>query len=229
MLVLMHISVCEIFTTAFSSSNPNTPMPISEVSANHSGHKLVIDGSHSNSLHSGMKMYFHAGYEEDNVLFSFWAITSVPGMVGSCIGIFIFAMLYEGLKVLREYLLERANQLEYVKRYGGSSDAQNSHNSNSPLTDSSSPSDEPIVAGSPATAAMPHPSEFRRAFGGYHLLQTVLHILQVTLSYALMLIAMTFNIWLFLAVVFGAGAGHLLFGWRKRVVYDALMVDRTCH
>ena len=30
-------------------------------------------------------------------------------MVGACIGIFILAMLYEGLKVMREQMLRKAN------------------------------------------------------------------------------------------------------------------------
>jgi hypothetical protein len=40
------------------------------------------------------------------------------------------------------------------------------------------------------------------------------------ISYLLMLIAMTFNIYLFLAVILGAGFGHLLFGWRRSSVID---------
>jgi copper transporter 1 len=54
----------------------------------------------------------------------------------------------------------------------------------------------------------------------HHLIQTVLHILQMGISYLLMLIAMTFNIYLFLAVILGAGFGHLLFGWRRSSVID---------
>ncbi|XP_054986282.1 high affinity copper uptake protein 1-like [Sorex araneus] len=48
-----------------------------------------------------------------------------------------------------------------------------------------------------------------------HLLQTALHVLQVVLSYLLMLTAMTYNAYLGLAVVAGAGAGYWLFGWKK--------------
>jgi hypothetical protein len=44
--------------------------------------------------------------------------------------------------------------------------------------------------------------------------QTLLHLVQMILSYFLMLIAMTYNSWLFGAVVTGAAAGwvpHLLY------------------
>lgn len=53
-----------------------------------------------------------------------------------------------------------------------------------------------------------------------HIIQSLLHIVQMTLSYLLMLIAMTFNTYLLLAVVLGAGLGHFLFGWRRSSVID---------
>jgi hypothetical protein len=46
------------------------------------------------------------------------------------------------------------------------------------------------------------------------------------ISYLLMLIAMTFNTYLFLAVILGAGVGHLLFGWRRSSVID---YNEHCH
>ena len=59
-----------------------------------------------------------------------------------------------------------------------------------------------------------------------HLLLTVLHLMQVTLAYFLMLIAMTYNTWLFLAVLAGATAGYFAFGWRKNAIVD---VSDHCH
>jgi len=59
-----------------------------------------------------------------------------------------------------------------------------------------------------------------RLLSPYHIIQTVLHILQMGISYLLMLIAMTFNTYLFLAVILGAGLGHFLFGWRRSSVID---------
>lgn len=63
-------------------------------------------------------------------------------------------------------------------------------------------------------------------FSVTHLLQTFLHIVQITVSYLLMLIFMTYNIWLCLAVLFGATLGYFLFGWKKSVVVD---VTEHCH
>ena len=50
---------------------------------------------------------------------------------------------------------------------------------------------------------------------------------QLTLAYFLMLIVMTFNTWLCLAVVFGSTTGYFLFGWRKSVVVD--VAGDHCH
>jgi len=46
----------------------------------------------------------------------------------------------------------------------------------------------------------------------FHLLQSLLHIIQTTLGMFLMLIYMTFNIWLAIMVSLGAGVGYFLFG-----------------
>jgi len=41
--------------------------------------------------------------------------------------------------------------------------------------------------------------------------QTLLYMLQITLGYFLMLIVMTYNAWLFIAIILGAGTGYLCF------------------
>ena len=59
-----------------------------------------------------------------------------------------------------------------------------------------------------------------------HLVSTGLHFIQMTLAYFLMLIVMTYNTWLCLAVVFGASLGYFLVGWKKTSVID---VSDHCH
>ena len=65
-----------------------------------------------------------------------------------------------------------------------------------------------------------------RLFSSSHVLQTVLHVVQVFVSYCLMLVFMTYNLWLCLAVVLGAGLGYFLFGWKRAVVVDS---NEHCH
>lgn len=63
-------------------------------------------------------------------------------------------------------------------------------------------------------------------FSLMHIYQSILHLIQVTLSLMLMLIFMTYNTWLCLAVVIGAMVGYFLFGWKKSIVVD---VTEHCH
>ncbi len=45
------------------------------------------------------------------------------------------------------------------------------------------------------------------------ILHSILYAVHLSLSYILMLIAMTFNVYLFLAIIFGVGTGHLIYTW----------------
>lgn len=66
-----------------------------------------------------------------------------------------------------------------------------------------------------------------------HLVQSALHVVQVGMGYLLMLVAMTFNGWLFLAVCFGAGLGYLIFGRCRQSFSSASLSSRDqyehCH
>ncbi|XP_044728560.1 high affinity copper uptake protein 1 [Chrysoperla carnea] len=146
-----------------------------------------------------MMMWFHTGYCE-TVLFESWKITSQGGLIGSMIGIFFMAALYEGLKYYREYLFWKTyNALQYRSV--------------------TFPSDKKAVADDTVIA---QPS----MISWIHAFQTVLHVVQIVLSYFLMLIFMTYNIWLCAAVVIGAAVGYFLFGWKKSVIVD---VTEHCH
>jgi len=170
-----------------------------------------------------MMMFFHLGYKE-TILFSFWTINSVGGLIGSMIGIFLASLLYEGLKVFREYLLQRTLVSERAAAANHLSARDRSNNGlrvplaneNGESPDGSSVINPPVKT----TLLRPHP------FSVPHMLQSILHMLQVFISYLLMLIFMTYNVWLALAVVLGAGAGYFLFGWRKKTIVD---INEHCH
>ncbi|XP_033209102.1 high affinity copper uptake protein 1-like isoform X4 [Belonocnema kinseyi] len=52
-------------------------------------------------------------------------------------------------------------------------------------------------------------------FSIIHVLQTVLHALQIILGYFLMFIFMTYNVYLCIAVVTGMTIGYFLFSWQR--------------
>ncbi|XP_032836673.1 high affinity copper uptake protein 1-like [Petromyzon marinus] len=149
----------------------------------------------------GMVMTFYFGYTNVNVLFSGWLINSVGGMVGSCLAVFLLAAAYEGLKIFRETLLRRS---QVNVRYNSM----------------------PLPGQHGTTVMETHKTVGQRMCSLPHVLQTALHVLQVVLSYFLMLVFMTYNGYLCGAVALGAGAGYFLFSWRKAVVVD---ITEHCH
>uniref|UniRef100_A0A3Q3G807 Copper transport protein n=1 Tax=Labrus bergylta TaxID=56723 RepID=A0A3Q3G807_9LABR len=140
------------------------------------------EGEHEG--HGGMVMTFYFGYNNVELLFTGLLINSPGEMVGACIGVFLLAVLYEGLKMGRETLLRRSQSTSTHKTVG------------------------------------------QRMLSPAHFLQTLLHIVQVVVSYFLMLVFMTYNAYLCIAVAAGAGMGYFLFSWRKAVVVD---ITEHCH
>merc|ERR1719510_1488963 len=183
--------------------------------------------SGDHGLHAGMdmmKMYFHGGYHEV-ILFDFWRISTLGGLIGSMIGCFILGILYEGLKFLREFLIGRelrttsytnvsSNPVD-ISDEGG--DTASIHSTEQAITSSA----ERRTAGEQVKIIQT--SILSRG----HLLQTLLQFVQIVLSYCLMLIFMTYNVWLCLAVALGATAGYFMFGWKKTVVVD--VGGEHCH
>ncbi|XP_012251818.2 high affinity copper uptake protein 1 isoform X1 [Athalia rosae] len=157
----------------------------------------------------GMAMAFHGGYCE-TVLFDSWKVSSIGSLLGSMIGIIIMAALYEGLKYYREYLFWRTyNALQYRSV--------------------SMPPEKNVVSEDNRVVHMVGEVIHKQPptmLSWMHLFQTFLHIVQIIISYFLMLIFMTYNVWLCFAVVLGAAIGYFLFGWKKSVIVD---VTEHCH
>lgn len=184
----------------------------------------VVDHSkmdHSKMDHSGhdmskmemdmMMMYFHVGVKEV-ILFNGWRTATVGQMIGSCIALFFAAALYEGLKVFREDLLAKG------RRDLGAQNPPETVATHDEPGENGVGSDQIMIQSGPSVKA--------RICNKWHFLQSFLHIVQVTVSYMLMLVFMTYNVWLCLAVVLGAGTGYFLFGWKKQSNHD---VNEHCH
>ena len=61
-----------------------------------------------------------------------------------------------------------------------------------------------------------------------HVVQTAMHAVHLLFSYSLMLVTMTFNLYLILSVVLGITAGYFLVGWNRIKVATSAVSD-TCH
>lgn len=137
-----------------------------------------------------MTMWFHAGMNE-YVLFHFWRVKDAGSLAYSMVILFLAAFSYEGLKYMRESLYANHNH-----KHG------NSHTSSVELNGHHQPT---------RTRGMLRP---------LHLVQTGLHAVQFLMSYLLMLVFMTFNVWLCLAVLLGATFGFFVFGFKKESAVD---------
>ncbi|XP_065169673.1 high affinity copper uptake protein 1-like isoform X1 [Atheta coriaria] len=174
----------------------------------HSGHG-GHEGHDMGDMQHTMSMWFHFGYEE-TVLFDTWKISTIGGLIGSMVGIFFMAALYEGLKYYREFLFWKTyNALQYRAV--------------------SLPADKRVVAEDNQVVHMVGEVIHKQPptmWSTMHVFQTLLHMIQMVVSYFLMLIFMTYNVWLCIAVVLGAAVGYFLFGWKKSVIVD---VTEHCH
>jgi len=135
------------------------------------------------NLHPEMRMYFHSGID-DYILFQQWVPTSKGQYAGSFIAVLVFAFLFEAFRYLRARL---------EKKWAAEGSC---HEEYTPLNDKSTELNEPAP-------------EFR-----WHvdIPRSLLQFLEVAWSLALMLVAMTFNIGLFIALCAGSAFGVLVFG-----------------
>lgn len=164
-----------------------------------------------------MAMTFYFGYNNVELLFTGLLINSPGEMVGACVGVFLLAALYEGLKISREFLLRRS---QVNVRYNSMP---------LPGSDGTVLMETHKTVGCNLEGAEPpvgKRSYRQRMLSPAHFLQTLLHVVQVVVSYFLMLVFMTYNGYLCIAVATGAGMGYFLFSWRKAVVVD---ITEHCH
>ncbi|XP_046802138.1 high affinity copper uptake protein 1 isoform X1 [Lucilia cuprina] len=215
----MHDHATMDHSAIMSSTTTTTEMPANvhihhDVNSVHHHHAAAASGGES-MLHHAMSMAFHFGYNE-TILFEWWKIDSVGGLLGSMLAIFIMAVLYEGLKYYREFLFWKTyNLLEYRPVTGPQANPEAGQR----------PAPQPSASPVQYVGEVIH-KQPPTMFSLHHFFQTFLHIVQVTVSFLLMLIFMTYNIWLCIAVVLGAGVGYFLFCWKKSVIVD---VTEHCH
>uniref|UniRef100_A0A4W3J897 Copper transport protein n=3 Tax=Callorhinchus milii TaxID=7868 RepID=A0A4W3J897_CALMI len=176
---------------------------------NHHNMAMPTDTPHQTANGSGghggmmmmMQMTFYFGHKNVELLFPGLVINSVGGMVAACVVIFLLAMLYEGLKIGRECLLRKS---QVNVRYNSM----------------------PVPGPNGTMLMETHKTVGQQMLSVPHIIQTMLHILQVVISYFLMLVFMTYNGYLCIAVALGAGAGYFVFSWKKAVVVD---ITEHCH
>ncbi|GMR47766.1 hypothetical protein PMAYCL1PPCAC_17961 [Pristionchus mayeri] len=156
---------------------------------------MILDGSfgcdhdHGNSSHMDMMdMTLHFGTHE-TVLFKWWKTETIIGLLIACFVWFIIAFLYEGIKGFRFWLASRDASARRNRR----EEMDNLED------DESIRSNATLLMGSRVSSMRLRVSH------------AALHGLQAFLGLILMLVAMTFNVWIILAVSLGMAIGFFVF------------------
>ncbi|XP_077479232.1 protein SLC31A2 [Stigmatopora argus] len=134
------------------------------------------------------------------LLFDFWHVNSPGGMFVSVIVVMLLTILYEILKVWRFGLSRRTLLTQYSTQYTG---APSQIDNTTGLENSTS---ESSLVTKESGSFFPNNKESWLQHG----IQTLLHLVQVTLSYMLMLCVMSFNTWIFLGIIVGAALGYFI-------------------
>uniref|UniRef100_H2Z3K9 Copper transport protein n=1 Tax=Ciona savignyi TaxID=51511 RepID=H2Z3K9_CIOSA len=136
-----------------------------------------------------MTMYFNFNLPV-TVLFYEWEIKDSGALIGSCVGVAGIGILYELLKYMRQ---------QWAKKMYA-----NKVRSFVPSTSDCCQEDDDLEC---YTISYKSPK-----FWLFHVVQTILHMVQVAIAYFLMLIVMAYNVWLAISVVAGAGVGYFITG-----------------
>uniref|UniRef100_A0A0A9WI95 Copper transport protein n=1 Tax=Lygus hesperus TaxID=30085 RepID=A0A0A9WI95_LYGHE len=136
--------------------------------------------------HVMAKMTFHGGYKE-SILFDFWTVESIFGLMVSCVLVATIACLNELMKFSRMKL--SANYYERRK----------------PGCDMSEGSD----------------GRFLQNF-----VVALLGSIQTAISLLLMLITMTYNVWLFASTIIGIFIGQLFVSYKQPLIH---YTEEACH
>ncbi|GAB1602496.1 probable low affinity copper uptake protein 2 [Argonauta hians] len=141
-------------------------------------------------------MYLVLTTKVSNLLFEGWNSKDFPGMIAMCFMSLGVAIFYEAARLLQTFVHIRARQNPIL--YG------QDESENTPTDNSGSNSLQNLVS------SLSTPS-IKRKRNLYYVAETMMHMFLSFVGYLIMLIVMTFNVWLSLAVILGTGIGYFLF------------------
>ncbi|KAL1421224.1 hypothetical protein MTO96_023202 [Rhipicephalus appendiculatus] len=136
----------------------------------------------------GHQSYFEFSSHVENLLFRGLSASSLGGMLGMCLGVAAFSVLYESITASRHYVTEVHKQSLWAP------------SQRSRLEASPDASQVNLLYG--------HMDAERWGKLKFRLLQTLLHALQLTLGFLVMLIIMRYNGWIAISVLLASGLAH---------------------
>jgi len=178
-----------------------------------SGDKDTGGMDHSENTSHG-SIFYASRYA--SILFEGANTTSIGGLILAVVIVLIVSILYEVLRRYKAYFddplgkctcLCGSQETVVVQMRGSVMDESPTANGEKPLQDGAV-----ILPGTAknGNAAKKIQKMCLRHRTIYTVVSVTLHMFSLTISYFLMLVAMTFNVWLFLAVILGSGLGKLV-------------------
>lgn len=155
------------------------------------GHMMPADDSIAMMM---MQMTFYAGVD-CTVLIKQWKTSNAGELLGTVIFWFLIALLHQGTKRLRRSLQKRHN---VATSRGGFAKLNEQEGS-------------PVQSPGPEVSIVEAPNSWGKLKN--HLLQSILQLVQTTTSFLLMLVFMTYNVWLAVAIVLGDMCGYMIFSY----------------
>ncbi|CDH50389.1 ctr2p [Lichtheimia corymbifera JMRC:FSU:9682] len=140
-----------------------------------------------------MNMIFNWQIKDVCVVFEWWHIRGIPSLLISCLAVFAIAACFEYVRARSSALEQTWLNVNAKKRQDDEEITTNNANESTTLL-------QPSGSGNP------------RLSRHQHMALSVIYAFLVAISFWLMLVFMTYNGFLMLAVVLGAGVGHYFFG-----------------
>ncbi|WWD22372.1 hypothetical protein CI109_106863 [Kwoniella shandongensis] len=181
----------------------------------HSGHTMPMPGMEHDAPSCAMNMLWNNQIADTCVVFRSWHISGPTTMILSCLIVILISLFYS-------YLLHYTKQYDrqialtiYTSNTTNNSSLANRRESSIPNSRRESSLIPPVPSGYQSVVTVEGGAANRIGITRLSLLTRVtragLYAISVAISFWLMLVAMTYNTYLFSSIVIGAFLGHVLY------------------
>ncbi|XP_033738479.1 high affinity copper uptake protein 1-like isoform X1 [Pecten maximus] len=178
-------------------------------SADHQDHSIAHDrhnhfshSGHQNAKHHSIEhhpMYFNFNWR-GTVLFESFTLDAKTGIFCLILMTIVIGVLYEAVKYLRQYIHRDIAITEPA---------------------------EPETSDTTRLLADTYEQIRYSIRSREHLLQTLLYVVQMVCSYILMLVVMTYNVWVVVTMLVALGGGFFVCGWKVHQL-GSLDIEASC-
>lgn len=204
-----------------------------DMAHDHTMHEMPADsslhaGHGGHGTDHGMATYFYFGFENVQMLFQKWIINDLSSLLFACFILMVICIFSEWLKIWRENTTTKMI-FKAQKRISSSSSRTDGLLTDSGLESglgSSSRGSNDYLLQPVATGLVDGLTS------RLHIVLSITYTVQQFISLFVMLVFMTFNLYLCFTIVLSHGLGFYIFGWRRMILSNGgnLMNDAgACH